>query len=193
MPVLRTLHLAIVMAALWNRAGHYISILWFLSIFFFSSPDLSGCTLEVYYTLTHGVALVRIYYAGLKCAVRGSLKMQDAKNWPSGHHCTTLSGYIFATKARIDNWKKTVKQQYLLHMSAQYGELRPTSGWDQSSSLRHPCKFQMVSHLGSVTARHFSSWHQPNFRHWTEGATYIPQAAITLGIDPRSSYGNPME
>jgi len=28
-----------------------------------------------------------------------------AKNWPSGHHCTTLSGYIFATKAFIDNWK----------------------------------------------------------------------------------------
>jgi len=24
---------------------------------------------------------------------------------PSGHHRTTLSGYIFATKARIDNWK----------------------------------------------------------------------------------------
>jgi len=28
-----------------------------------------------------------------------------------------LSGYIFATKARIENWKKIVKQQYLLHMS----------------------------------------------------------------------------
>jgi len=26
---------------------------------------------------------------------------------PSGHHCTTLSGYIFATKACIDNGKKT--------------------------------------------------------------------------------------
>jgi len=26
---------------------------------------------------------------------------------PSGHHCTTLSGYIFATKAGIDNRKKT--------------------------------------------------------------------------------------
>ena len=26
---------------------------------------------------------------------------------PSGHHHTTLSGYIFATKAHIDNWKKT--------------------------------------------------------------------------------------
>jgi len=30
-----------------------------------------------------------------------------AKNLPSAHHCTTLSGYIFATKARIDNQKKT--------------------------------------------------------------------------------------
>jgi len=27
-----------------------------------------------------------------------------------------VSGYIFATKARIDNRKKRVKQQYLLHM-----------------------------------------------------------------------------
>jgi len=29
------------------------------------------------------------------------------KNSPSAHHCTTLSGYIFATKACIDNQKKT--------------------------------------------------------------------------------------
>jgi len=27
---------------------------------------------------------------------------------PSGHHPTTLSGYIFATKACIDNWKKNL-------------------------------------------------------------------------------------
>jgi len=45
------------------------------------------------------------------------------KKWLSGHHCTTLSGYIFATKARIDNRKKRVKQQYLLRISAQYGGL----------------------------------------------------------------------
>jgi len=50
------------------------------------------------------------------------------KKSPSGHHRTTLSGYVFATKARIDNRKKLVKQQYLLHMSPQYGELQPTSG-----------------------------------------------------------------
>jgi len=51
-----------------------------------------------------------------------------AKNLPSVHHRTILSGYIFATKARIDNWKKIVKQQYVPHMSLQYGELQRTSG-----------------------------------------------------------------
>jgi len=30
------------------------------------------------------------------------------KNLPSAHHRTTLSGYIFATKARIDNRKKNL-------------------------------------------------------------------------------------
>jgi len=39
-----------------------------------------------------------------------------------------LPGYIVATKARIDNGKKRVKQQYVLQMSPQYGELRPTNG-----------------------------------------------------------------
>jgi len=32
-------------------------------------------------------------------------EMQDAKNSPSGHHCTTLSGCVFATKACIDDRK----------------------------------------------------------------------------------------
>ena len=32
-----------------------------------------------------------------------------AKNSPSGHHRTTLTGYIFATKARIDNRKNPLK------------------------------------------------------------------------------------
>jgi len=50
-----------------------------------------------------------------------------AKNLPSAHHRTTLPDYIFATKAYIENQKKIVKQQYILHMSAQHGELRPTN------------------------------------------------------------------
>jgi len=51
-----------------------------------------------------------------------------ATNLPSVHHRTTLSGYIFANKACINIRKrKLVKQQYLLHMSSQYGELWPTN------------------------------------------------------------------
>jgi len=50
------------MAALWNRAGHYISavisIFFLSSSIFISSPNLSGRRLDVYQW--HGVALVRI-------------------------------------------------------------------------------------------------------------------------------------
>ena len=74
------------------------------------------------------------------------------KNLPSGHHCTTLSGYIFANtrKTCIDNWKKLIKQQYLLHVPSQYGELQPTNSRDWLAGLRHPSKFQRVRVLASL-------------------------------------------
>ena len=68
------------MAALCNSGGHYTFATWLLS--FFSSPDLSGRRLDVYHTSTHGVALVRILNACLKCAARDSLQIQDAKKAP---------------------------------------------------------------------------------------------------------------
>jgi len=40
-----------------------------------------------------------------------------AKKTPAVHHCTTLSGYIFATKACVNHRKKNVNHQYLFHMS----------------------------------------------------------------------------
>jgi len=49
------------------------------------------------------------------------------KTSPFWHHRTTLSGCIFAAEACIDNRKKLVKQQCLLHMFL-HGELRPTNG-----------------------------------------------------------------
>ena len=58
-----SLFLALFMAALCNRAGHYIFCPVVSSIFLsllFSPPSLSGRRLDVYYTSTHGVALVRI-------------------------------------------------------------------------------------------------------------------------------------
>jgi len=40
------------------------------------------------------------------------------KKSPFWHHCTNLSGCIFAAEACIDNRKKLVKHRYLLHMSS---------------------------------------------------------------------------
>ena len=60
------------------------------------------------------------------------------KNSPSPRHRTTLSGCIFATKACIDNRKKNLLNSNISFMSSQYGELRPSSGWDRFVSLGHP-------------------------------------------------------
>ena len=54
-------------------------------------------------------------------------------------------------------------------MSRQYGELRPTNGWDLFGSLGHPCKFQRVWRLGSVTGQHSISGCQPNFASLNRG------------------------
>ena len=96
------------MAALRSRCGHYIFALWFLllSSFFFSfltysQPSQIGC-LPYFYT---------------RCGLSANLECMSEmccprlagntgrKKSPSAHHRTTLSGYIFLTKARIDNRK----------------------------------------------------------------------------------------
>jgi len=98
--------------------------LYFVPLFLLSSIYLSfprpfsvvADWMSTYHTSTHGVALLRIYDARLKRAARGSLKMQKiCKISPRirhlhEHHRTSLSGYIFATKACIDNRNKIVKQ-----------------------------------------------------------------------------------
>ena len=82
------------------------------------------------------------------------------------HLCRTISSQLRHVSTI---GKKLVKQQYLPHMSQQYGELRPTSGWDRFVSLGHPSKFQWLSRLGRVTARYSSSGRQPNFAALNRG------------------------
>ena len=75
------------MVALWNRADHYIFVLWFFLSFFlsffllFSSPNLSRRRVDVCLPYLHTLCGLS---ANLRCrserAARGSLKMQDAKN-----------------------------------------------------------------------------------------------------------------
>jgi len=111
----------------------------------------------------------------------------DAKN----RHLSTIAQLCRTISLQLRHVstirKKLVKQQYLLHMSQQYSELRPTSGWDRSASLGHPCKFQWVSHLGSVNARHSSSGRQSNCGVEQRAPPIFGRATITLGVGPHSS------
>jgi len=99
-----------------------------------------------------------------------------AKKSPYAHHGTTLSGYIFATKAFIDNREEPAKQRYLLRMFSQYDKLRPPSGWDPFGSLGHLSKYQRVSVLASLLQRRRSLeadktlhnvWPSPGLVHYT--------------------------
>ena len=125
-------------------------------------------------------------------AVRWKYTTQKSRQKsPSGHHRTTLSGYIFTTKAVKDLCKSKIEKNLLSSNNLcppdapQYGELRPTSGWDRFVSLGHPTKFQLVSRLGSVTARHVVvGVSQTLRRRWTDGATYVWQGDHHVGHWP---------
>jgi len=169
------------------------------------------------------------------------------KKSPSAHHRTTCRTVSSQPRRLSTIGKKLVKQQYVIHMSARYGELRPTNGWDRFGSLRHTSKFQWIrlafvtaaksltggqpnfarclavswagtlylytfsgavvpcqnfvrakftlrpslafAYIGSVTARHSSSWRQPNCSviqgmELRNGATYIRQGGHHVGHRP---------
>jgi len=71
----------------------------------------------------------------------------DAKN----RHVGTIAQLCRAISSQLRHvltiGKKLVNQQYLLHMTLQYGVLRPICGWDRFVSLGRPSKFQRVSRL----------------------------------------------
>jgi len=93
---------------LWSDHIYFHPVVCSSFFLLFSLPNLSGRRLDVYHTSTHGVALVRIYIGcrSETCCTRLAGNA-GCKKLPSAHHHTTLSAYIFATKARIDNRKRT--------------------------------------------------------------------------------------
>ena len=113
-----------------------VCVCFFLLSFFFSSPDLSRCRLDVYHTSTRGVALVRIWNTGLKRTARGSLEMQDTKKSPKIRHLGTITQLCRAISLHLRHMStignKLVKKQYLPHMSynmANFGLLAAEICW----------------------------------------------------------------
>ena len=77
-----------------------------------------------------------------------------AKNSPSAHHRATLSGYLFATKAHIDNRKNLLSSNISSTCPRNMVNSGPLAAEILSLVWGTPGKFQWVLRLGSVTARH---------------------------------------
>ena len=136
---------------------------------FFSSPNLSGRRLDVYHTLAHDVALVRTQNAGLKCAARGSLQMQDPKV-AKNRHLGTIAQLCRAISSQLRHVSTIGKKNLLSsHTSStcpdnmvNFGPLTAETG---SGVWGTPTNFNGFCVLACVTARHLVVGVSQTLRH----------------------------
>jgi len=107
-----------------------------------------------------------------------------AKNSPSRHRRTALLAYIFATKARIDNRKKLVKQQYLLHMSHNMVNFGPLAAEIGSVIWGTPPNVNGFRVLAALLHGTLVVGVSQTLRRWTKRATYIRQGGHHVGHWP---------
>ena len=121
------------MAALHSRCRHYIFSLWFLLLctFFNFSPNVSHRRVDVNHTYTWCGLRANLGCRSETCCIRCA-ENTGRKRSPKIRHLTTIAQLCRAISSHLRHiltiGKKLVKQQYLLHMSSEYGEYRPTSG-----------------------------------------------------------------
>jgi len=174
------------MAALCSRCGHYIFALWFLSIFFFSSPNLSGRTLDVYHTSTHGVGpIANLECRSETCCARLAENARPKKLAISCHHSTTLLGYMFANKVHIDNRGKNLLSSNISstcpHNLVNFGPLTAEIDWRVWGTPSYFNGYRILATLLPGTVLEGIS---QTLRQWTEGTTYIRQGDHHVGHWP---------
>jgi len=146
---------------LWPPCGFFL--LSFFSFLAYSQQSEIGC-LPYFYTLC-GLS-ANLEFRSKMCCM-WSLEIQDAKMTQKSRHLGTIAQLCWAVSLQVRH-VSTIRKNLSNSNTAStcpdnMVNLWPTNSWDQFGSLGHPCKFQQVSHLGSVTARHSSSGRQPNF------------------------------
>jgi len=108
-----------------------------------------------------------------------------AKNSPSGHHRTTLSGYIFTTKAHINNQKKNLLNSNVSptcpHNMVNFGPLAAEIYWRVWGT---PAHFNGVRVLAALLHSTLVVAVSQTLRCWTEGTTYIQQGGHHVGHWP---------
>ena len=146
-----------------------------LSSFFFSSPNLSGRKLDVYHTCIHGVALVWIWNADLKCAARSSLEIQDTK---SRHFCT-IAQLCRAIPSELRHVSTIGKNFLNSNTSSTCPDNMVNFGlltaeicwwvWGTVANFNSFCILAVLLHGTLVLGV------SQTLRRWTNGATYIQQ------------------
>jgi len=101
--------------------------------------------------------------------------------WPPSHN---FVGLYLRNERTYRQSEKLVKQQYALHMSPQYGELRPTSGWDRFTILGTPPNFNGLRVLAALLHSSKVVGVSQTLRRWTEGATYVRQGDHHVAFIP---------
>ena len=110
---------------------------------------------------------------------------KSRQNSPSGHHRTTLSAYIFATKALIDNQKKNLLSSNMSstcpHNMVNFGLLTAEIGlpvWGTPPNFNGLRVLAALLHSSKVVSV------SQALRRRTEGATYVRQGDHHVGHWP---------
>ena len=183
----------LIMAALRSRCGHYIFALWFLSSIFYlpsflflasSQRSQTGC-LPHFYTWC-GLS-ANLECKSEMCCTRltgNTGRKNDAKN----RHLRTTAQLCRAISSQLRHVSTIGKNVLSSNIASicTYNMLNfcPLAAEIVSLVWGTPSKFQQVSHLGSVTARHCSNGRQPNCGVEQRAPPIFGRAAITLGIGP---------
>ena len=99
---------SVIMAALWNRGGHYILVLWFLLSFSLAYFQLSQIGCLPYFHTWCGL-IANLECRSEMCCTQLT-ENTGRKKLPKIHHLGTIAllGCTFATKACINNRKKNL-------------------------------------------------------------------------------------
>jgi len=109
---------------------------------------------------------------------------------PKIGHLGTITQLCWAISSQLRHvstiGKKLVKQQYLLHMSPQYGELGPLAAEIGPVVWGTPANFNGFHVLATLLHGTLVVGVSQTLRHW-EGATYIRQGCHHVGHWPHIS------
>jgi len=134
---------------------------------------------DVFWDTVH---MVWSFSANLECRsemcctrLTGNTGRKTTQKSPSGHHRTTSSVWIFATKACIDNRKNLLSSNMSStgpHNMANFGPVAAEIG---SEVWGTPANFNRFRVLAALLRATLVVGVSQTLRRWTDGATYIRQ------------------